>query len=273
MPEIDSNPPELRAGTCSWTAPSWSGIFYPRGTPAGEYLNVYSQRFNTVEIDATWYRSPSAPTVDSWNARTPEGFLFAAKVPQSITHEKILLDCDADVEEFLAVMERLGPKLGPLLFQFPYFRRAEFAGAEAFLLRLAPFLERLPARFRYAVEIRNKQWIGKPLLELLAQHRVSLALIDHPWMPRPAAYARIPGIVTTDFFYVRWLGDRHAIEAMTPTWDRLILDRTRETEEWAEVLRAMNRRADRIYAYYNNHYAGCGFLSAQRFLDLWEKSS
>jgi uncharacterized protein YecE (DUF72 family) len=120
--------------------------------------------------------------------------------------------------------------------------------------------------------MRNKQWVAPPLLDLLRQHRIALALIDHPWMPRPSAYARIPGIVTTDFLYVRWLGDRHGIEEMTTTWDRLILDRTREMEKWATVLRGMNKRADRIYAYYNNHYAGCGYASAQLFLDLWDRS-
>lgn len=211
--------------------------------------------------------------MDGWNARTPAGFLFAAKAPQSITHEKVLVDCEAEVEEFLGVMGRLGPKLGPVLFQFPYFRRDVFPSADAFLKRLARFLAELPARPRYAVEVRNKSWVAPPLLDLLRQHRVALALIDHPWMPRPSAYARIAGIVTTDFLYVRWLGDRHGIEEMTTTWHRLILDRTREMEEWAAVLRGMNKRADRIYAYYNNHYAGCGYQSAQLFLDLWQKSA
>jgi uncharacterized protein YecE (DUF72 family) len=264
--------PDRRVGTSSWTSRSWEGPFYPRRTPASEYLRVYAEHFPTVEIDATWYRIPSARTVDGWNARTPAGFLFAAKAPQSITHEKVLLDCDAEVEEFLAVMGRLGRKLGPVLFQFPYFRRDVFENAEPFLERLAPFVGQLPIEHRYAVEVRNKQWVGPPLLDLLRQHRIALALIDHPWMPRPSAYARIPGIVTTDFLYVRWLGDRHGIEEMTTTWDRLILDRTREMEEWATVLREMNKRADRIYAYYNNHYAGCGYQSAQLFLNLWDRS-
>src|SRR5437868_2750184 len=84
--------PDLRVGTSSWTAPSWEGVFYPSGLPASEYLRVYAHRFNTVEIDATWYRTPTAATVAAWNARTPDGFVFAAKAPQSITHEKILLD-------------------------------------------------------------------------------------------------------------------------------------------------------------------------------------
>jgi uncharacterized protein YecE (DUF72 family) len=260
----------LLLGTSSWTAPSWEGPFYPKGTPASEYLRIYAKRFNTVEIDSTWYRTPSPRTVDGWNSKTPPGFVFVAKVPQSITHEKILLDCDAEVEEFLGVMGRLGRKLGPVLFQFPYFRRDVFNGADAFLERLVRFLATLPTGPRYAVEVRNRGWVAPPLLDLLRRHQIALALIDHPWMPRPSDYARIPGIVTTDFLYVRWLGDRHGIEEITTAWDRLILDRTREMEEWANVLRGMNKRADRIYAYYNNHYAGCGYQSAQLFLDLWQ---
>src|SRR5262245_43817591 len=114
---MDPSPPavsSLYLGTSSWTAPSWSGVFYPRRLLASEYLTVYARHFSSVEIDATWYRTPDARTVDGWNARTPEGFVFAAKAPQVITHEKILVDCDHDLAEFITVMQRLGPKLGPI---------------------------------------------------------------------------------------------------------------------------------------------------------------
>jgi uncharacterized protein YecE (DUF72 family) len=169
-------------------------------------------------------------------------------------------------------MRRLGPKLGPVLFHLSYFRRDVFENAGALLDRLAPFVAELPTDFRHAVEVCNKQWMLPPLLDLLRRHHIALARIDHPWMPRPTAYAPIPGIVTTGFRYVRWLVDRHAADEMTTTWDRLILDQTMEMDEWATVLREMNKRADRIYAYYNNQYAGCGYQSAQRFLDLRDKA-
>src|SRR5258705_11356729 len=94
--------------------------------PPSDSLRHYAARFDTVEVDATFYRIPSERMVDAWRERTPPGFLFTAKVPQVITHEKLLQGCAAEMEKFLKVMGRLGPKLGPLLFQFRHFRKSEF---------------------------------------------------------------------------------------------------------------------------------------------------
>jgi uncharacterized protein YecE (DUF72 family) len=261
---------ELRVGTSSWTAPSWEGVFYPRGLPAGEWLGYYAGEFDTVEVDATWYRTPAPRVVGGWRARTPAGFRFAVKAPQTITHEQVLVDCEPAVSEFLSSMERLEEKMGAVLFQFPYFRKAEFSGVEPFLARLRPFLAALPAGFRYAVEVRNKSWLAPPLLETLRERGVALALIDHPWMPRPAAWARLHGVVTADFLYVRLLGDRHGIEALTQTWDRLVLDRTRDLAAWRDALRELTRGIERAHVYVNNHFAGCGFQTARQLLHLWQ---
>jgi uncharacterized protein YecE (DUF72 family) len=262
-------PPDFYLGTSSWTAASWAGPFYPPGLPPGEYLAYYARRFRTVEVDATWYAVPTARTVDGWRVKTPDGFLFAAKVPQVITHERVLQDCELDLEAFLDVMRRLEEKLGVLLLQFPYFRKDVFPHAAAFLERLEPFLERLPPDVRFAVEVRNKGWIGPPLLEALRRRGVALALIDHPWMPTAAGYTRIPGIVTADFLYVRWLGDRHGIEEITQSWDRLVVDRTRELAAWRDALESLTRGVERTHAYFNNHFAGCGYQSALQFEEAW----
>ena len=103
----------LRIGTSSWSAPSWQPVFYPEGMAPAGFLGHYATRFDTVEIDATFYRIPSARLVDGWRERTPEGFLFAAKVPQVVTHEKLLEDCGDEMDAFLKVMDRLGDRLGP----------------------------------------------------------------------------------------------------------------------------------------------------------------
>jgi uncharacterized protein YecE (DUF72 family) len=262
-------PDHFYLGTSSWTAESWNGVFYPRGTPPADYLAHYGRRFRSVEVDATWYHVPSARTVDGWNERTPDGFVFSAKVPQVITHQKVLKECEVDLEAFVEVMRRLGPKLGVLLFQFPYFNKRIFPDLSAFLERLFPFLQNLPGDVRFALEVRNKGWLTDPLFEALRQHHVALAWIDHPWMPGPRQYARIPGAVTSDFLYVRWLGDRYKIEEVTQTWDRLVYDRREDAERWAEVLKELSPRVDRFYGYYNNHYAGCAFQSALQFEEAW----
>jgi uncharacterized protein YecE (DUF72 family) len=261
---------ELYLGTSSWTAPSWEGVFYPPGTPPSRYLSEYARHFRTVEVDATFYRIPSPSTVDGWYTRTPPGFLFAAKVPQSITHEKVLAGCEEELREFLAVMDRLGEKLGPLLFQFKYFKRTEMPGVEAFLERLEPFVAALPSGYHFALEIRNRNWLVPPLLDTLRRRNVALAWIDHPWMPTAVEYRRRPELVTADFAYIRWLGDRYKIEEITTDWNRLILDRTRETEAWIETMRTLLPQVQRVHGYYNNHYAGYGVGSARLFQRLWE---
>jgi uncharacterized protein YecE (DUF72 family) len=238
--------------------------------PPGEYLMEYSQHFRTVEVDATFYRSPPASTVEGWYAKTPPGFLFAAKVPQVITHEKVLVGCEPDMDAFLAVMARLREKQGPLLLQFPYFKKAVIPGVDAFMDRLAPFLEGLPTQPRFALEVRNKTWLTPPFLDLLRRHRVALALIDHPWMPTAREYRSRPELITTDFTYVRWLGDRYKIEEQTTEWNRLVIDRTRETHAWVEAIDEFLRRTQRVYGYYNNHYAGYGVGSVQLFEEIWE---
>ena len=104
----------------------------------------YAKKFMAVEIDMTFYRIPTPAMVDAWNQRTPAGFRFAAKIPQIITHEKVLRDCQAELQQFTEVMSLFGDKLGPLLFQFPYFSKRHFSNAQAFLDRLEPVLDQLP---------------------------------------------------------------------------------------------------------------------------------
>jgi len=142
-------------GTSAFIADGWQGSFYPRGMKPADFLSYYATQFATVEVDSTFYGSPSARTVNNWAARTPEDFIFSVKVPQIITHEKALVDCDSEFEEFVKTMDILGPKLGPMVFQFPFFDRWKFPKQDGFLAVLAPFLKKLPADHKFAVEIRN----------------------------------------------------------------------------------------------------------------------
>jgi uncharacterized protein YecE (DUF72 family) len=172
-------------GTSSFTASGWQGTFYPRGLKAAEYLSYYGQHFSSVEIDSTFYACPADRVVANWGARVPEGFVFSAKVPQVITHEKVLRDCSGELGEFLKTMDLLGPKLGPLLFQFPYFGRGVFPDGHAFTDRLVPFLKSLPGGYQFAMEIRNRDWLDAELANLLREYRVTLVLQDRSWMADP----------------------------------------------------------------------------------------
>ncbi len=261
----------LRLGTSSWSSEDWVGIFYPPGTPAASFLGEYSKHFDTVEVDSTFYRFPSASMVKNWRERTPPGFIFAAKFPRAITHDKILEDCNPEVDEFLKAMALLGDKLGPLLLQFPYFNKKVFARPEDFLVRLESFLARLPAGYAYAVEIRNKGWISEPFLDLLREKKIALALIDHPWMPPVQQLLQKFDVVTADFTYIRFLGDRKGIEEKTQHWDRILVDREREMEAWIPEIQRLLARRLRVYAYFNNHYAGFAPGSIALFSEVWKR--
>jgi uncharacterized protein YecE (DUF72 family) len=260
--------PSIRVGTSAFTAAGWPGTFYPEGLPERDYLTYYATRFDTVEVDSTFYRAPALSTVKGWYAKTPPGFVFAAKIPQTITHEKVLQDCDAEIGEFLKVMDSLGEKLGPLLFQFGYFNKKAFIGVNDFLARLNPFLKGLPKGYKFAVEIRNKNWLVPQFVEAFRSNHVALTLIDQSWMPRPSQFFEKLDPITADFTYVRWLGDRKGIEEQTKVWDKLIVDRRRELSEWAEILGKVHKRKIQIFAYANNHYAGYGPGTVEMFREL-----
>ncbi len=224
-----------------------------------------------MEIDATFYRIPSAAQVRIWASKVPPGFRIAAKVSQVITHEKLLVGVEKELELFLGAMEEAGDKLGPLLFQFPYFRRDAFASAKPFLERLKPVLDSLPRDRRFAVEIRNKTWVAEPLLTLLRDHGVAFALIDHPWMPAIDELFKGPDPVTADFAYVRWLGDRRGIESKTESWERIIVDREKEMERWVPALAELLERNIEVFGYFNNHYAGHAPGSIALLRDVWRR--
>jgi uncharacterized protein YecE (DUF72 family) len=263
--------PGLYLGTSSFTASGWEGNFYPAGMKQRDFLSYYATQFGTVEIDSTFYGTPRAATVTGWYEKTPPDFLFAAKVPQVITHEKVLVDCDAEFEEFVKTMDILGPKLGPMVFQFPWFDRWKFPKQDDFLAVLAPFLKKLPAGHQFAIEIRNKSWLDARLADILREHNVALVLTDTSFVPRPWEMKEQFDLVTGDFAYVRWLGDRKGIEKQTTTWDKTIVDRQEDLRNWVELLRRLvgDKRIRKIVAYANNHYAGHGPGTVKQFWDLW----
>jgi uncharacterized protein YecE (DUF72 family) len=266
--------PGLLLGTSAFTAAGWESSFYPSGMKPRDYLSYYASQFKTVEVDSTFYGTPSVSTVTSWHQKTPPDFIFAAKVPQVVTHEKILVDCEGEFDEFVARMRLLNEKLGPLLLQFPRFSKYEIQ-ADEFSRRLRFFLNRvkdLPT-CRFVVEIRNRAWLDKRFTDLLRECNVALALTDTSFIPRPWEMKEKFDLVTTDFVYVRWLGNRNGIEELTKTWDKTVVDRTEELRNWVEIFKSMvaNKKVLKLFAFANNHYSGNGPATVKQFWDLWKK--
>jgi uncharacterized protein YecE (DUF72 family) len=250
-------------GTSSFTASGWAGSFSPKGMRPADYLIFYAQHFQTVEVDSTFYACPSVQTVSNWAARTPEGFSFAVKVPQSVTHEKVLAGCDDELTEFLKTMGVLGTKLGAIVFQFPFFNRSLFQDRHEFLDRRVPFLTKLPVGYKFAIEIRNRNWLDAEFAGLLRDHGIALVLQDGSWMPNPTELKFDP--ITTDWTYIRWLGDRKAIEEQTMIWDKTVVDRSAELSGYQ-----VRKRGVTIYAFANNHYSGHAPATIEQFRSIWQ---
>jgi uncharacterized protein YecE (DUF72 family) len=235
----------IRLGTQGWNYDAWVGPFYPIGTRPSDYLSLYARAFDTVEVDSTFYATPSAKTVRDWAARVPDGFTFALKLPKEISHENRLRDPSGLAPQFFDRARELGGKLGPILIQLgPDFTPDERPA-------LAGFLSLLPRDLQFAVELRQRGWIDEGLLALLADHSVALALTDARWIPRKTmlALAQQP---TADFAYVRWMGpDRDIVD-----YSRIQFDRTPELAAWSHALRELSERVDDVWGYANNHFAG-----------------
>jgi len=272
-------PDYIRLGTSSFSESDWVGPFYPPGTKPADFLAYYATRYSTVEVDATYYAIPSRRTVEGWSKKISNDFILSAKFPRSIVHggegarpdSKIVLVPDAtynDRDRFLEVMSLMGKRLGPLVLQFPYFAKAVFASSNEFIERLDRFLDDLPNGFRYAVEIRNRNWLTKSFIDILKRHNAALVLVDQAWMPHGDELAGKYDILTSDYVYIRLLGDRKEIEAVTKKWDREVIDRADRMQRWADLIAKLIEREVETLIYINNHYAGYAPATADRLHDM-----
>ena len=167
----------------------------------------------------------------------------------------MLLDCHDEVEEFLSAARLLGDKLLCCCLQFAYFNRSKFSSLNAFLDRLEPFLAAWPADVPLAVEVRNKTWVTPKLTDCLRAHGAVWVLTDQSWMPPPLKIVRQVDAVTGPFAYLRLLGDRQVVDALTSTLDHIVIDRTAQLREDAEAVRTLRERVP-VLVFVNNHYAG-----------------
>jgi uncharacterized protein YecE (DUF72 family) len=221
-----------------------------------DYLGWYADRFPIVEVDSTFYRVPTRRMVQGWRNHTPTGFRFALKVPQVITHKKQLDGCDKDIEEFVAAIEPLGDKLSCALLQLGYFNREQFPSLEAFLEILDPFLASWPHDVvPLALETRNPRWVGPELAGVLRGHRTTLTLTLQKWMPRPSDVVARLDAATGPMSYFRLIGNREAVEKLTTTFNRIVVDKSEELAGYARSIEEMARRVP-VVVFTNNHYAG-----------------
>jgi len=227
----------IRVGTSGYNYPEWRGSFYPDRFPTACMLAYYAERFDTVEINYSFYRMPSPKTVADWVAETPEGFTFALKASRRITHDARLRDVAEPLRHLVDVARGLGPKLGPLLFQLPPNLKKD-------LDRLGEWLALLPGDVRVALEVRHDSWLADEVYEALRRRNVALCVAD-------SERGTTPPVATASFGYFRLRDasyDRQALEA----WSRAA-----SRPEWADA-----------FVYFKHEESGTGPALARALLDL-----
>ncbi len=235
--------PELRIGCSGWQYRHWRGNFYPAELPVSRWFDFYATRFDTVELNNSFYRLPEKATFARWRAGAPPGFLFAVKASRYLTHMKKLKDAAEPLARLFGSVRGLGRLLGPVLYQLPphWGRDAE---------RLDSFLALIPRDVRQAVEFRDPSWYCDEIYERLERHHVALCLHDM----KGSASGRLS---VGPFVYVRFHGSGSKYGGRYP--DSMLAD-------WAEWLSEQHSKGRPIYAYFNNDVGGHAPRDARRLL-------
>jgi uncharacterized protein YecE (DUF72 family) len=237
---------ELRIGCSGWSYRHWKGgVFYPPKLKAREELAFYASRFDTAEINGSFYRLPGEAMVDGWRERAPDGFLFAWKASRFITHMTRLKEPAEPLALMFSRAERLGPKLGPVLFQLP----PQLARDDG---RLRAFLEALPSSRRFAFEFRHPSWYAEAVFGLLGEHDAALCISDHQRAPAP--WARTAGWV-----YLRGHGPEGRYFGAYP--DQILA-------EWARRIAGWRQAGADVYGYFDNDPEGAAPRDATRLRAL-----
>jgi len=232
-------------GTSGWTYDHWQGNFYPPDLPKTRWLTYYAERFDTVELNASFYRSMRESTFAKWHERTPPEFVWSVKANRFITHIRRLKDVQSSLEKFFTSIAPLREKLGVVLFQLPPglgFQKADFE----------PFCDLLPAGLKYTIEARNSQWCTEEVLSCLQSRGIAWCISD-----TAGCYPCLEA-VTADFVYIRLHGSR-SLYASEYTEEELVA--------WAEKIKAWKRET---YVYFDNDFMAYAPHNALRLKTLLE---
>ena len=237
----------LYIGTSGWQYRHWRLTFYPKGVPQRAWLDYYSRRFLTVELNNSFYHLPKATSFERWREETPPGFVVAAKMSRYLTHLKRLHDPEGPVSLFMERARHLGPKLGPVLVQLPPRMAADPE-------RLAAALDRFPPDVKVAVEFRDESWFTEATRRLLEERGAAFCLADSP-------RRRTPHWRTAGWGFVRF---HEGLGAPRPCYEEERL------AEWAERIAGLWGPDEDVFCYFNNDGRACALRDAVVFARLAE---
>ena len=224
-----------RIGTSGWSYDHWAGVLYPHGMAPRDRLARYTEVFDTVELNASFYRWPPASTFASWRRRLPEGFELTVKAPRGLTHARRLYAPEQWIERMTAGLHELAGRRGPLLVQLPPTMQRDDE-------RLDWFLARVPAWMRPVVEFRHPSWVDDAVFSALERHRTAYCVMSG---------AELPCILraTSDLVYIRLHGpDQDALYAGSYS--------SADLAWWADRVREWEAQGRQVYAYFNNDGGG-----------------
>ncbi|MGC9049092.1 MAG: DUF72 domain-containing protein [Patescibacteria group bacterium] len=245
-------------GTSGWQYGHWQGIFYPENLPTKDWLNYYSQKFQTVEINSSFYHLPRKTTFENWAARVPEKFLFSIKVWRRITHFKKLKNIKKDLKVFFERVLALKEKLGPFLLQFP----SNFQAKEENIKRLRQFGQFIREDLRlnlskftkchFALEFRHQSWFNKKVYQILKKYNLALCWADTPYYPYEE-------IVTADYVYIRLHGHT---ELYASKYTK------KQLKDYAKKIQKLIDQGKTVYVYFDNDAYGHAIENVQELQRL-----
>ncbi|MGM0739449.1 MAG: DUF72 domain-containing protein [Bacteroidota bacterium] len=215
-------------GCSGFNYDDWKEVFYPKDIRKKDWLEYYATRFDTVEINSTFYHLPKEKTLDNWYDRTPGNFRFTLKGSRFITHQKKLNDPQEPVKKFQGLAARLKGKLGCILWQLPGNQTKDIG-------KLDTFCRTLGGDFRNVIEFRHNSWFDQEVYDVMNNYDVSFCMISAPGELREDA------VKTSDLAYLRFHGKEE--------WYKYLYSE-KELKDWAEKIRQLN--AQQVYAYFNN---------------------
>ncbi len=235
----------IRIGTSGWQYRHWRQTFYPRKLTVADWLGYYAGVFDSVEVNASFYRLPEVDDIRRWCESVPDEFVFAVKAPRGITHFKKLKNCESQLDALINRLEAFGARLGPVLFQLPPRWRCNAR-------RLADFLSMLPPSGRFAFEFRDPSWHCAEVYALLKQHRAAFCIFD---LDGHTAPLETPG----SFVYLRLHGPG---AAYTGNY------RAQALRTWAGKALNWRRKKKDVYIYFDNDARAYAAKNARRMLAL-----
>ncbi len=279
----------LRIGTCSWKYDSWKGIVYSSKSKIN-YLEEYSSRYNTVEIDQWFWslfddivRLPEEPTVNDYNKSVPDDFKFTIKVPNSITlthyypsksikglkKNPYFLSPDL-FHQFLTALQPMSSKVGALMFQFEYLNKQKMSSQSEFIDRLEAFYETVDKTYPCAFEIRNPNYINKNYFDFITRSKSSHVLLQGYFMPP------VIDVFNKHFeqigapVIIRLHGpDRNKIEELTgKDWSKIVMPKDESLAALSPIINYFSEKEIDVYVNVNNHFEGSAPLTIEKIKRL-----